>query len=137
MTVQEVVEAELPEVGQVAYQVYQFPSRALLNPERDVTVLKNQEISIEPMQTSLSGKKIYCALCIPNRRCTPLLHIQLLVQHGCEVNADGYIVLYMLGGCTLNTCVCGTFVLEESVKLLKDIKMFLSQDYIITQPIPH
>ena len=33
MTVQEVVEAELPEVGQIAYQVYQFPSRALLNPE--------------------------------------------------------------------------------------------------------
>ena len=56
MTVQEVVEAELPEVGQIAYQVYQFPSRALLNPEREVTVLKNQEISIEPMQTSMSGK---------------------------------------------------------------------------------
>ena len=59
MTVQEVVEAELPEVGQIAYQVYQFPSRALLNPEREVTVLKDQEISIEPMQTSLNGKSMY------------------------------------------------------------------------------
>lgn len=65
MTVQEVVEAELPEVGQIAYQVYQFPSRALLNPEREVTVLKNQEISIEPMQTSMSGKNIcMCNVCI-------------------------------------------------------------------------
>ena len=55
MTVQEVVEAELPEVGQFAYQVYQFPSRALLNPEREVTVLRDQEISIEPMQASVNG----------------------------------------------------------------------------------
>ena len=52
MTVQQVVETELPEVGQFAYQVYQFPSRALLNPERDATVLRDQEISIEPMMTS-------------------------------------------------------------------------------------
>ena len=64
MTVQEVVEAELPEVGQIAYQVYQFPSRALLNPEREVTVLKDQEISIEPMQTSMGGKSLCTLYCI-------------------------------------------------------------------------
>ena len=64
MTVQEVVEAaELPEVGRIAYQVYQFPSRALLNPEREVTVLKNQEISIEPMQASMNGKEFSIHLC--------------------------------------------------------------------------
>ena len=41
-------------------QVYHFPSRALLNPEKDASVLQDQEICIEPMR--LHNKGIY--LCI-------------------------------------------------------------------------
>jgi len=50
MTVQQVIEAEIPDIARTGYQVYQFPSRALLNPEKDASVLQDQEISIEPMR---------------------------------------------------------------------------------------
>ncbi|XP_064404393.1 uncharacterized protein LOC135349721 isoform X2 [Halichondria panicea] len=51
-TVQQVIETGIPEFSSTSYQVYQFPSRALLNPEKDASVLQDQEISIEPMRSS-------------------------------------------------------------------------------------
>ena len=56
MTVQEVIETEIPDLFQQGYQVFQFPSRALLNPEKDASVLHDQEISIEPMKLIGSGE---------------------------------------------------------------------------------
>ena len=57
-SVQQVIEsAEIPNLSHSGYQVYQFPSRALLNPEKDASVLQDQEISIEPMRVSSPGKK--------------------------------------------------------------------------------
>lgn len=47
--------AEIPNLSHTGYQVYQFPSRALLNPEKDASVLQDQEISIEPMRVSSPG----------------------------------------------------------------------------------
>ena len=55
-TVQQVIESEMPEISHSGYQVYQFPSRALLNPEKEASVLQDQEISIEPMRHSSPGK---------------------------------------------------------------------------------
>ncbi len=56
-TVQQVIETGIPEFSSTSYQVYQFPSRALLNPEKDASVLQDQEISIEPMRSSSPGKR--------------------------------------------------------------------------------
>lgn len=55
-SVQQVIESEIPDLSQTGYQVYQFPSRALLNPEKDASVLQDQEISIEPMRAASPGK---------------------------------------------------------------------------------
>ena len=55
-TVQQVIESEMPEISHSGYQVYQFPSRALLNPQKEASVLQDQEISIEPMRHSSPGK---------------------------------------------------------------------------------
>ena len=57
---QQVIESEIPHLSQTGYQVYQFPSRALLNPEKDVGVLQDQEISIEPMREASPGKAEGC-----------------------------------------------------------------------------
>ena len=55
-SVQQVIEsADIPNLAQSGYQVYQFPSRALLNPEKDASVLQDQEISIEPMRANSPG----------------------------------------------------------------------------------
>ncbi len=54
-SVQQVIESEIPDLSQTGYQVYQFPSRALLNPEKDASVLQDQEISIEPMRAATPG----------------------------------------------------------------------------------
>ena len=54
-TVQQVIETEIPDLAH--YQVYQFPSRALLNPEKDARVLQDQEISIEPMRMTSPGNE--------------------------------------------------------------------------------
>lgn len=55
-SVQQVIEsAQIPNLSHTGYQVYQFPSRALLNPEKDASVLQDQEISIEPMRVSSPG----------------------------------------------------------------------------------
>ncbi len=56
-TVQQVIETGIPEFSSTSYQVYQYPSRALLNPEKDASVLQDQEISIEPMRSSSPGKR--------------------------------------------------------------------------------
>ena len=48
MTVQEVIDSQIPSVTHRPYVVYQFPSRALLNPEKEASVLQDQEIWIEP-----------------------------------------------------------------------------------------
>lgn len=54
---QQVIEsADIPNLSQSGYQVYQFPSRALLNPEKDASVLQDQEISIEPMRAVSPGE---------------------------------------------------------------------------------
>ena len=53
---QQVIESEIPELSQIGYQVYQYPSRALLNPEKDASVLQDQEISIEPMRSASPGE---------------------------------------------------------------------------------
>lgn len=55
-TVQQVIEAGIPQFSTTSYQVFQFPSRVLLNPEKDASVLQDQEISIEPMKSSSPGK---------------------------------------------------------------------------------
>ena len=41
-------------------QVYHFPSRALLNPEKDAGVLQDQEICIEPMRLHNKGNLHFC-----------------------------------------------------------------------------
>ena len=56
-TVQQVIESEMPEIVHSGYQVYQFPSRALLNPEKEASVLQDQEISIEPMRQTSPGER--------------------------------------------------------------------------------
>lgn len=54
---QQVIEsADIPNLSRTGYQVYQFPSRALLNPEKDASVLQDQEISIEPMRAVSPGE---------------------------------------------------------------------------------
>jgi len=55
MTVQQVIEMQIPDISRTGYQVYHFPSRALLNPEKDASVLQEQEISIEPMRLRSPG----------------------------------------------------------------------------------
>ena len=56
-SVQQVIEsADIPNLSQSGYQVYQFPSRALLNPEKDASVLQDQEISIEPLRPMSPGE---------------------------------------------------------------------------------
>ncbi len=55
MTVQQVIENELPQLTNTSYLVYQFPSKALLNPERDASVLQGQEIWIEPARLESTG----------------------------------------------------------------------------------
>ena len=57
-TVQQVIEAGIPEFSTTSYQVYQFPSRALLNPEKDANILQDQEISIEPLRSFSPGMDI-------------------------------------------------------------------------------
>ena len=47
MTVQQVIETEIPNLINKSYLVYQFPSKALLNPEKEASVLQGQEIWIE------------------------------------------------------------------------------------------
>ncbi|CAI8013553.1 hypothetical protein GBAR_LOCUS8577 [Geodia barretti] len=56
MTVQQVIETEIPDISRTGYQVYHFPSRALLNPEKDAGVLQDQEICIEPMRLHNKGE---------------------------------------------------------------------------------
>ena len=54
-TVRQVIEKEIPQISRTAYQVYQFPSRALLNPAKDASVLQDQEIWIEPTHVETPG----------------------------------------------------------------------------------
>ena len=56
MTVREVIDSQIPSVTQKTYVVYQFPSRALLNPEKEAIVLQDQEIWIEPAHSQGLGK---------------------------------------------------------------------------------
>ena len=55
MTVQQVIENKLPQLTNTSYLVYQFPSKALFNPERDALVLQGQEIWIEPSRQDNTG----------------------------------------------------------------------------------
>jgi hypothetical protein len=50
MTVQEVIDSQIPSVANKPYMVYQFPSKALLNPEKEASILQDQEIWIEPVR---------------------------------------------------------------------------------------
>jgi len=58
-TVQQVIESSIPEFSTTSYQVFLYPSKALLNPEKDARVLQDQEISIEPMRASPPGMLIH------------------------------------------------------------------------------
>ena len=56
MTVQQVIDSQIPYITDKPYVVYQFPSRALLNPEKEASVLQDQEIWIEPARIQSPGE---------------------------------------------------------------------------------
>ena len=58
------IEKEIPQISRTAYQVYQFPSRALLNPAKDASVLQDQEIWIEPTHIETPGEVWCVCVCV-------------------------------------------------------------------------
>ena len=60
MTVQQVIETEIPNLINKSYLVYQFPSKALLNPAKEASVLQGQEIWIELARMHSPGIPFIC-----------------------------------------------------------------------------
>lgn len=56
MTVREVIDSQIPSVTHKTYVVYQFPTKALLNPEKEASMLQDKEIWIEPARIHSPGK---------------------------------------------------------------------------------
>lgn len=49
-TVKQVIDSGIPSISKAGYQVFQYPARALLNPQKEASILRDQEIWIEPVQ---------------------------------------------------------------------------------------
>ena len=62
-TLQEVLEAQLPELKAVPYNVYQFPVRSLLNAQRSCTTVNGNEITIESVSDNYGE---LCSLTVGN-----------------------------------------------------------------------
>jgi len=105
MTVQQVIEAEIPDIARTGYQVYQFPSRALLNPEKDASVLQDQEISIEPMRfrsPGVSGVCVcvcVCVVCV----CAWCVCVRCVYIRTC---VSMLLCMLCLCKCVCSVCVC-------------------------------
>ena len=97
MTVQQVIETEIPNISRTGYQVYQFPSRALLNPEKDASVLQDQEISIEPMRFRSPGSTFSV--------CVHVSYVYVFVCMCC-VGIDVLHVCLTLCKCVYYACAC-------------------------------